>query len=111
MTESSKTTEAAKANAENRQVESPPSYTPRATSPVTRLNPPPTTSTLIAREPVVPSQIYVQQPSGPFLNDPSQLGAEPSNIICPRCHYGIQTSTRTRAGTHAAYTLLRCRLI
>jgi hypothetical protein len=108
MTESTKATEAAKANAKNPQVEPPPSYTPRATSPVTLLNPPPTTSALIDYEPVVPSQIHIQRPRGPFLNDPSQLGAEPANIICPRCHYGVQTSTRTRAGTHAAYALFGC---
>jgi hypothetical protein len=109
MTESNKATEAAAAaKADNPQVEAPPSYTPRAMSPVTRIDPPPTTSTplLVDNEPA-PRQIYVQPPRGPFLNDPTKLGAEPANIICPRCHYGVQTSTRTRAGTHAAYALLR----
>jgi hypothetical protein len=110
MTESNKATEAAAAaKADNPQVEAPPSYTPRVMSPVTRIDPPPTTSTplLVDNESPAPRQIYSQAPSGPFLNDPTKLGAEPANIICPRCHYGVQTSTRTRAGTHAAYALLR----
>lgn len=73
--------------------DSPPLYTPRAFIPATPIHPPPVTSDL------PPERIHV--PSAPFLTDLTQIGPDPKNVICPRCHYGVCTSTRPRAGMHA----------
>ena len=107
MPEMSKVTEPTTSNAESGQAEAPPSYSPRATSPqpVTPLNHPPSGSVPSDVETTTdPIQIHTPRP--PFLNDPSQLRADPANVVCPRCHYGVQTTTRSRAGTHAGYILL-----
>lgn len=99
----SKVTEASTSNVDEiGQVEAPPSYSPRATSPqpATALNHPPSGSGHSDVEPVrEPVQIHAPLP--PFLNDLSQVRADSANVVCPRCHYGVQTSTKSRAGTHA----------
>ena len=104
MPEMRKVTEATASNVENEQVEAPPTYTPRATSPqpITPLTPPPRGSVPSDVESTsVPVQLYTPRP--PFLNDLSQLRADPANVVCPRCPYGVQTTTKSRAGTHAGY--------
>ena len=107
MPEMSKVTEPTTSNAESGQAEAPPSYSPRATSPqpVTPLNHPPSGSVPSDVE-TINDPIQIHTPRPPFLNDPSQLRADPANVVCPRCHYGVQTTTRSRAGTHAGYILL-----
>ena len=93
-------------------IEAPPSYTPRA---ITPLHPPPRSSS--------PPPPLPQQPrpnDGPptpillpvdrihiatsiFSQDLTQIKDTSANVVCPRCHYGVQTKTNHRAGTHAGY--------
>lgn len=90
-----KATEAASNAGDIVPADAPPSYTPRGTidpSPSTSSSHPPT-------ETVVPERIYA--PSAPFSVSLTNIGAEPANVICPRCQYGVTTCTRPRAGTHA----------
>jgi len=109
MTEMSKVTEAKSSKVEPEQVEAPPSYSPRAMSPqpVTPLHPPPTTpvpsDVESAREPL----LYAPRP--PRLDDLTQIGADSAHVVCPRCHYSVQTKTTSRAGTHAGvWSLIAC---
>jgi hypothetical protein len=100
-TSNDKATEAAAAAATSKgdaATDAPPSYTPR---PVTQTNPPPSSSSSRSPPPVaLPSdRIYTPGPS--FSQDLSKVGEQPANVVCPRCHYGVQTQTRTRVGTHA----------
>src|SRR5271170_3840730 len=77
-------------------VDAPPVYTPRAASPIHPPPPPPATSSS-----VTPERIHA--PTPPFTTDLVQIGPEPTNVICPRCHHGVRTNTNSRAGTHAGY--------
>jgi hypothetical protein len=86
------------APAQDPQLESPPVYTPRATVPGTPIHPPPTEGTQTT-EHVVPQKVHV--PTGPFSTNLTQIGPDPVNVICPRCHHGVCTSTKSRAGVHA----------
>ncbi len=103
MTETSKVNEATSSKVQTEQVEAPPSYTPRATSPqpATPLYPQPTTPVPsdieAAREPV----LYAPRPA--LLNDLTQIRADSAHVVCPRCHYGVQTNTKSRVGTQAGY--------
>lgn len=90
-----KNTEAAKDTTS--LVDAPPSYTPRAASPITPIHPPPPP----AESSVTPERVHA--PTAPFSNDLVQIGPEPANVVCPRCHYGVRTNTKSRAGTHAGY--------
>lgn len=104
MTEMSKVNEATSSKVHAEQVEAPPSYSPRAMSPqpVTPLHPQPTTPLLpdveAAREPI----LYAPRPA--LLNDLTQIRADSAHVVCPRCHYAVQTTTKSRAGTHAGYS-------
>lgn len=104
MPEMRKVTEATTSNVENEHVGAPPTYTPRATSPqpITPLTPPPIGAVTSDVE-STSGHVQIYTPRLPFLNDLSQVRADPANVVCPRCHYGVQTTTKTRAGTHAGY--------
>ena len=100
MAQDDKIVEADSSRPENSHADSPPLYTPRATAtPGTPIHPPPTTTPDSAVVDVVPEQVHA--PTAPFSIDLTNIGPEPTNVICPRCHYGVSTSTRTRVGTHA----------
>jgi len=91
-----KTTEAAKPTTEA-PVDAPPSYTPHPSSPApmpSREAPAAATTSH-----VVPENVHV--PQAPFSNDLNKIGPDPTNVICPRCHYGVQTLTKSRTGTQA----------
>jgi hypothetical protein len=83
-------------------MEAPPQYTPRTGSPI---NPPPPTTTtppLASSSTVTPENVH--SPTAPFSDNLVQIGPEPTNVVCPRCHYGVRTNTKSRAGTHAGYS-------
>jgi hypothetical protein len=95
MTQTDKMEEASSSQAENPHFDSPPVYTPQKVPTGTLIHPPPATSD----EEVIPERVHV--PTAPFTTNLSHIGPEPTNVICPRCHYGVYTSTTSRAGTHA----------
>ena len=74
--------------------EDPPSYSPPTLERTEEVTP--TTS-----RPVFPENIHAPQP--PFCQDLSHLGPDPASVVCPRCHYGVQTQTKGRVGVHAGY--------
>ena len=109
MTAFDKDMEIAAANTDNHPSDAPPSYTPRETyespdiPPPTQpskspINPPSPSATPGPSESRTPENIYAPQP--PFSNDLAGIGPEPANVICPRCHYGVRTNTKPRAGMH-----------
>lgn len=98
MAQDDKIVEANSSHPEDSHTDSPPVYTPRSTAtPVTPIHPPPTTAPAVVDG--VPERVYA--PTAPFSTDFTRIGPEPANVVCPRCHYGVCTSTRSRAGTHA----------
>jgi len=100
MTQTDKIVEASSSQAENPHVDSPPVYTPRTTTPGTLIHPHPATPPpATSIEDIIPERVHV--PTAPFSINLSQIGPEPTNVVCPRCHYGVCTSTTSRAGTHA----------
>ena len=99
MAQDDKIVEADSPQPENSQIECPPSYTPRAAeTPGKPIHPLPS-STPPALTEAIPELVHV--PTALFFIDFAKIGPEPTNVICPRCHYGVRTSIRTRAGTHA----------
>ena len=84
--------------------DAPPSYTPKAI-PQTPIHPPPRSTSLPpASDPVsVPERVHVPKP--PFSTDLTQLGPDPGNVICPRCHYGVRTSVKSSVGVNAGFVL------
>ena len=86
-------------------MEAPPQYTPRTGSPINP--PPPQTTTTTTTPPAASSSTVtperVHSPTAPFSDNLVQIGPEPTNVVCPRCHYGVRTNTKARAGTHAGY--------
>jgi len=79
-------------------IEDPPSYSPPAAGPSADERSPLLTT---PQPTVLPENIHAPQP--PFSTDLSHIGPDPTNVICPRCHYGVQTVTKTRVGVHAGY--------
>jgi LITAF-like zinc ribbon domain len=87
--------------------EEPPLYSP----PGFETPPPPTpsprekterrSSIVTRRASSVPENIHV--PEAPFVEDMVHLGSEPQNVLCPACHFGVRTYTKTRVGSHAGY--------
>jgi hypothetical protein len=77
--------------------DAPPSYSPREVpaEPVTPIHPPPRADGPDNNAP----RIYTPRP--PFTTNLSEIGAEPANVICPRCHYGVTTGVKASVGTHA----------
>jgi len=75
--------------------DAPPDYTPRTVplpaTPPPREYPPPLE--------LPPDRIHAPGPT--FSQDLRQLKDIPANVICPRCHYGVQTQIRSVCGTHA----------
>jgi len=99
MAQDDKIIEADSPQPENSHIDSPPSYTPRAAAtPGRDIHPSPSPTPPILTE-AIPQRVHV--PTAPFSTELAEIGPEPTNVICPRCHYGVCTSTRTRAGTHA----------
>lgn len=88
-----KTTEAVDQTTSTTSHVDPPPYSPRTVAPKAASPPPAPSATLV--------QVFV--PRAPFNTDISSLGPEPANVICPRCHHGVVTSTHSRVGTHAGY--------
>jgi LITAF-like zinc ribbon domain len=86
--------------------EEPPLYSPPGSEP-----PPPTPppheksdrpgSIVTRRTSSVPENIHA--PEVPFADDMVHLGSEPQNVVCPACHFGVRTYTKTRVGSHAGY--------
>lgn len=100
MTQNHKVVEASTSSqGDQSHIDSPPVYTPRASSPGTPIHP--ASSSTPPPSTVVPERVHV--PTAPFSTNLVDIGPEPTNVICPRCHYGVRTSTRSRAGTHAGY--------
>src|SRR5271156_1262785 len=78
-------------------IDEPPSYSPPATGPAEERSPLLTNP----QPPVFPENIHAPQP--PFSTDLKHIGPDPTSVICPRCHYGVQTVTKSRVGVHAGY--------
>jgi hypothetical protein len=87
-------------DAEEHHLDAPPTYTPRVATPQTPIYPPPSSETPPRIAEVVPPE-RIHAPTAPFSTDLTLIGPEPANVICPRCHYGVRTSTQSSPGTHA----------
>lgn len=97
MAQNDKIVDANSSQADTSHADSPPVYTPRSTTPKTSIHPPLTPRSTTGE--AIPEQVHA--PAAPFSIDLLQIGPEPANVICPRCHYGVRTSFRNRVGTHA----------
>jgi hypothetical protein len=104
VTNTQKGAEAAQTKGDN-LVDAPPSYSPYS---------PRSASPLPAAGPATPRRDYPQTvelptdrihvPGPSFSQDLSKVHDTPANVVCPRCHYGVQTQVRSVCGTHAGYT-------
>ena len=72
-----------------------PEYTPRSTS-----QPLPTRPATPPR-PATPAHSVPAAHTSSLTRDVSDLRAHSANVVCPRCHHGIMTQTRSRVGTNA----------
>jgi hypothetical protein len=83
----------------------PPTYTPREipATPVTPIHPPPPHPRTYTPD----NNVRVLAPRPPFASNLAEIGPEPANVVCPRCHYGVTTSVKSSIGSHAAYILKR----
>lgn len=81
-------------------------YSPVGSEPLAPPTPPPPEkerrgSIVTERAATVPENIH--GPEAPFVEDMVHLGSEPQNVVCPACHFGVRTYTKTRVGSHAGY--------
>jgi len=80
-----------------------PEYTPRSTS-----QPLPTRPATPPR-PATPAHSVPAAHTSSLTRDVSDLRAHSANVVCPRCHHGIMTQTRSRVGTNAGvWSLIAC---
>lgn len=97
-----KDVEAAAAKADHAPVDAPPSYTPQTLTPI---NPPPASSSASNLQPPLvelPAE-RIHAPGPSFSQNLLNVRDQPANVVCPRCHYGVQTQIKSRVGTHAGY--------
>lgn len=88
------------------QTDDPPSYTVLPESPsaevriaITPIEPPSASET----RPLLGSPERIYFPPGPYSQDLTTLGPDSATVICPNCHYVVQTTVQSCMGTHAGY--------